>query len=623
MNEINSKTVIVSTSSELKNVLENDNDYEYIYLENDITLESGIKINHNKNKIIIDGTYQNARHTLTGMNSIEATDTINASSFTKEVKIKNVRIINTNIYGIICVPTIDSSNDIVIIYENITFNGTKLSFNPYGTIKISDSYINVANTNSIEAQEVCEGSHIIIGGKTNISSSSTNFPLFSFKEDDVNPYLIFLCKSDIILSSNTRELIKGTDKLNFTILHDTIVHLNTGNGFAQNSDEGVNNVLIDERSSLIFLEKSHEKIPMWAIFGTLTMKEDSELQMINSYDNTPSDNYNIHFKGTDCRLNLYNPKNLTIYTKNSNVIYTDNVLNYTIECSRINMWKSAVDISSAGDINNIPDYSWYKENDILKIDGIITSTLTSITKYNLTQEELKNMPDIGNFVFQGRKQLSIGSIPINIHPINKTKNVISGHTTAYTDVLIKYDNTKKIVTSDENGLFKYDLLSPLEDNTKVELIANIASSFIYKTRTITTPTTGELTLLEVNPSIDFSQLPISKTLIFPKAKDLKTIIVDSRESSSNWKLYAYINKPLTSSNGFILNDALVFKKFDDEIIKLTTYPKLCYTGKNNEGIVSYNELNWSKEKGPLLDLTNDAMEANEEYFSTIYFNIEE
>lgn len=50
MNKINNKTVTVSTSDELKEVLENNNDYEYIYLENDITLKSGIKINSNKKK---------------------------------------------------------------------------------------------------------------------------------------------------------------------------------------------------------------------------------------------------------------------------------------------------------------------------------------------------------------------------------------------------------------------------------------------------------------------------------------------------------------------------------------------------------------------------------------------
>ena len=43
----------VSTSEELKDVLENENEYEFIYLMADITLSSGIKINEKKEKIII------------------------------------------------------------------------------------------------------------------------------------------------------------------------------------------------------------------------------------------------------------------------------------------------------------------------------------------------------------------------------------------------------------------------------------------------------------------------------------------------------------------------------------------------------------------------------------------
>lgn len=76
MNKINNKTVLVSTSSELKDALENDNGYEYIYLENDITLDSGITVNENKSSVTINGTYQNVMHTLTGMNSIDSSDTI-------------------------------------------------------------------------------------------------------------------------------------------------------------------------------------------------------------------------------------------------------------------------------------------------------------------------------------------------------------------------------------------------------------------------------------------------------------------------------------------------------------------------------------------------------------------
>lgn len=50
MEIINKKRVSVSTSEELKDVLENDNEYEFIYLMDNITLNTGIKINEKKKK---------------------------------------------------------------------------------------------------------------------------------------------------------------------------------------------------------------------------------------------------------------------------------------------------------------------------------------------------------------------------------------------------------------------------------------------------------------------------------------------------------------------------------------------------------------------------------------------
>ena len=90
MNIINNTTVTVSTSDELKEVLEGDNSQEYIYLDSDITLESGITINANKSSVVINGTYLNTLHTLTGMNSEQATDTIVTTASTKEIKLINI-----------------------------------------------------------------------------------------------------------------------------------------------------------------------------------------------------------------------------------------------------------------------------------------------------------------------------------------------------------------------------------------------------------------------------------------------------------------------------------------------------------------------------------------------------
>ena len=624
MKIINNTTIKVDTSDELKEVLENDNKYNYIYLGSNIILESGININESKEKITINGTYLGNKYKLTGMDSINIEDTINVNASNKQIQIKNMDIEYTNSFGIFYAKESVDYKDVVLIYDNITFTGTKLSYNPYGTVKISNSNINIKSVNSIEPQEVCDTNIIIIGGNTNISSSSINYPLFRFRNDTTNPSAIFLCKSRIIISTDTREFMSGTNKLNFTILHDTELHLTTGNGFTGSPNQGANNVLIEERATLNFIEKSHQRIPMWAIFGSFTMKEGSNLSLINSFDTTPSDNYNLHFKGSNPTLTLDNPKSVAIYTKNSNVIYTDNALTFNIKCKRINMWNDSTPLASAGGIDNLPDYYWYKENGLMKFEGITTNNQTAITSHNLTKDELSRLSDIGNFSFQSKKQFSIGSITTNIHEISSIRNKISGHTMQFCDVLIKYNNVVETIEADSDGYFEYNLSNTIADNTTVEITSNNPSSFIYETRRITTPHNGELCLMNVDNAISFELTPISTTpIILPKNKDLLIEIVDSRVNSSNWKLYAYIDNDPTSQLGYKLEDSIVFKRLDDTIVRLNNTKVLIHTGEDNKGVPLKTDLTYSKEKGPLLDLSNNALEVNEEYFSNIYFSIEE
>ena len=624
LNVINKNTVQVSTSEELKQVLENDNEYNYIYLGNDITLESSININPLKEKITIDGTYMNIRYKLTGINSSTSSDTIVVNKNNKEIKVKNIDIEYTNIYGVIYVPSDTNYAGIVVEYNNINFNGTQLSFNPYGTTKIIDSVVTIENINNTSSQEVCESDKVILGGNTTITSNSKESSLFYLRHNTASPTIIILCKSHINLTSETMSLMNGTNKANFTILHDSEVNLITGNGFSASSTHGVNNVLIEERSTLNFIENNHKRIPMWSIFGSLTVKEDAKLYVINSYASTPSDNYNLHFKGNSPSLILDNPKEVVIYTKNANVIYTNNPLTYKIKCKRINMWTDSLDLASAGGINNIPDYYWYKNDDLIQIEGTLTSTTTSITKHNLTNEELQDLSDINYFSFQTKKQFSIGNITTNIHQINSTRNKISGHTLEFCDILIKYNNLENIVSADSDGYFEFDLDSNIDDNTTVEFIINIPGSFIYETRKVLTPHNGEICLMDSDLNFSFLLEPISNNpTILPKNKELLIKVVDSRLISSNWKLYAYINSPLTSQMGFVLNDAIIFKNFDDENIILSEIPKLVYTGTDNGGNAVKSTLTYSKEKGPLLDLSNNALEINEEYFAKIYFQIEE
>lgn len=63
MQILDKNTILVSTSDKLKTVLEEENTYNYIYFNNDITITSSILINEKKKYITIDGTYQNVRYT--------------------------------------------------------------------------------------------------------------------------------------------------------------------------------------------------------------------------------------------------------------------------------------------------------------------------------------------------------------------------------------------------------------------------------------------------------------------------------------------------------------------------------------------------------------------------------
>lgn len=623
MEIINKKRVGVSTSEELKEILENDNGYEIIYLMADITLSSGIKINENKEKVVIDGTYNNIRYTLTGMNSTETTDTITVSKTNKEIIVRNININYPNTCGVIYIPLDSNYFGILTTYDHINFHGTRLAYNAYGNIKIVDSYIVIEETNGIASQEICLGNYVIIGGKTTITSSSTNSSLFYFR-NNLTPSIVFLCQSDVSISTDTKEFMTGTNKLNFTILHDTKVNIVTANGLGPNPVYGTNNVLIDERATLVFIQKSHQRVPMWATYGNFTMKKDSNLELINSYDSTPADNYNIHFKGSNCKLILENPNSVIMYSKNASVFYTNNTLEYQIKCKRINLWSNSKTLTSAGDIYDLPEYSWYKEENLLEINGTATATTTTITSHNLTEEELEKLPDLNNFLLQSKKQFSIGDNIINVHPVDSSKKKISGHTTNMADVLIKYNGKKEIVEADDDGYFECSIADTITDSTEIEVTSNVASSFIYGTKIVTSPYDGELSLMETPKAFVFSLTPLSSNPnILVKNQSISLKVVDSRANSSEWKVYAYIEKPLTSQGGFTLPDALVFKKLDDEIITLNETPTLVFTGTNNNGDAQRTLITWSEEKGPLLDLTNDGLEANEEYFAEVTFILEE
>ena len=618
MQIINDNTVVVNNNDELKQVLSEENNYNYVYLGNDITVTSGFVINNKKSKVIIDGTYNNVKYTYTNNLSLES-DVIKVSTTNKKIILKNMNIVSSHGYGVIYVPSHPNYSSVVVEYNNINFNGIELSCNYYGTTKIIDSIINVEDTNSVSAQKVCDSNRILIGGNTTISSSSNKNTVFFF--NDVIPSYIKIIPNSNVNITTDKELMNGTNRLDLIVGHGAEFLLTTGNGFAITTTHGARNVLIEEMAKFTFIEKSHQRVPMWNVFGNFTVKEGASLSVINTYMSTPTDNYNIYFKGTNQKFILDNPKYINIYTKNANVIYTNNPVDFIFKFSRINMWIYALDYLDACTIDDTPAFYWYKENNPAQITGIFNKDSTTVTSHNFTESELGSLSDINSFKFQNIKILTIGLIKTNIHPINDSINAISGHTIPYSDVKIEYSNKVLTAKADENGLFEASIDAVIPDNTNVKITSCLNGCFTE--RKVTTPFNGELTLFKVTQNIAFSMIPTSiNPIILPKQKENIVTVIDSRLNSTNWKLYINYINPMMEVSGKVLIDSLIFKKFNNEEIDLKTNKKLIFESSDSGGNVNVSSVTFSIDKGLFLKPSKDLLEG-EDYSTKIIWSVEE
>lgn len=615
MQVLDERTVVVTSSDEFKTALEEDNGYVYIYFGNDIVLESGFVINELKEKVIIDGTYLDNTYTYTNYLT-DVDDVIKASSSNKVIVVKNMNIKSSHPQGVISVFKSEDYKNVKTVYSNVDFNGVELSYNQYGITKVLDSTITIENTNGVTAQRLGDTNNLIFGGDMTVNCPNTVFLcLFA-----VSASFTVLSNSRVVLTT-TGAFFNGTPRLDFKVLRNSEFILTTGNGFAQTVNNGCQDVLIDENSKFVFMENNHQRVPMWNIVGNLVVNEGAILNVINSYENTPIDNYNIYFKGTDQSFVLNNPRNVTFYTKNANVFYTNNLVNFDFTFTRVNMWQDALDLSKAGLIGNQPDFSWYKASLLGRVKGTFENGSTTVVETNFDDSEMAGLPLFSNFVFQNRKVFSVGNVKTNIHPIDSTTGSISGHTLPNAWVKIVYLDVDQEVEADVDGMFSYDV-SSIPDGTSVKVVTCSPDAFIYNTRVVVTPYDGELTLQAKTFTTSFVNTAISTNpTILSKKKSNAIMIVDSRKNFTSWNLYISYLNPMRTDDGDVLGDSLVFKKFDNDLVTLNTVSKLVYQSTKSLGDVTIDNLTFSLDKGLLLRLPSDDFVFMDEYFTRYIWEV--
>ena len=612
MQIINDTTVVVNDNDELKSVLSENNTYNYIYLGNNIEANSGFIINSNKSKVIIDGTYNGVKYTYTNYLTLEE-EVIKASTGNKKIILQNMNIELSNSYGVIYVPSHPNYSNVLVEYKNINFNGIELSCNYYGLTKITDSVITVKDTNNVNAQRVCNSNRIIIGGNTSITSNSTSNQVFFF--NDVIPSFVKIVPNSKVNITTDKEFMNGTNRLDLIVGHGSEFLLTTGNGFAITTTHGARNVTVEEMASFTFIEKNHQRVPMWVVFGNFVVKTGASLSVLNTYMDTPSDNYNIYFKGNNQNFILDNPKYVNIYTKNANIFYTNNPVNFDFKFSRINMWIYALDYNLACNIDDTPAYFFSKNNYLSEVKGVFDKDITTITSHNLSDS------DLTNFSFQNKKIFTLGLLKINVHPLNSSVNTISGHTIKDTNLKIEYDDKSYSATSDENGYFEVNIGSNIIDNKRIKITSVLNG--IFNERVVTTPFQGELTLLKVTENIPFDVDNITTNpIIISKKNSTIVTIVDSRQVSTKWKLYVNYVNPMIEKSGKVLLDSLFFKKFNNDSIDLKTEKKLIFEASDNGGNVSVSNVTFSPDKGLYLKPSSSLYE-DEDYSTLIIWSVEE
>ena len=606
------------TNDELKQVISEDNNYDYIYLGNDIIATEGFIINSNKSKLTIDGTYNGKKYTYTNNLSLEE-NAIKASTTNKKIVLKNMNIVCSNGYGVIYVVSHPNYSNVLVEYNNVNFSGIELSQNYYGTTKIVDSIIEIKDVNNVPAQRACNSNRILIDGNTTISNTSTTNTIFFF--NDVIPSLVKIMPNSRVNISTPKEFMNGTNRLDLTIGHGAEFLLTTGNGFSITTTHGARNVLVEEMADFTFIENSHQRVPMWSVFGDFIVKEGASVSILNTYMTTPTDNYNIYFKGTNQKFILDNPRNVNIYTKNANIVYTNNPVNFIFKFTRINMWIYALDYTSACTLDDTPAFYWYKENSLAQISGVFNKDTTTVESHNFTDEQLNLLSDINNFSFQNKKILTMGLLKINVHPITSTSDSISGHTIPLANVKIEYEDKSIKALADENGLFEAKVDTVIPNNTVVKITSCLNGCFTE--RKVTTPFNGELTLFKVTQNIAFSMIPTSvNPIILPKQKENIVTVIDSRLNSTNWKLYINYINPMMEVSGKVLIDSLIFKKFNKEEIDLKTNKKLIFESSDSGGNVNVSSVTFSIDKGLFLKPSKDLLEG-EDYSTKIIWSVEE
>ena len=218
--------------------------------------------------------------------------------------------------------------------------------------------------------------------------------------------------------------------------------------------------------------------------------------------------------------------------------------------------------------------------------------------------------------------MSIGTYEIANNIVTNKSKKLYGKSESNSSILISYNDINGVIKVDSNGDYTYSFNDLLDVGTVITLTGKSYNDAIYVTKKFTVIENGDLILISAPANIDFVLNPISlDPLLLPRKEETKIVVTDNRIEGSIWKLYASIDRELTSKNGKVLVDSLVFVNEVSELTKLSVDNLLIYT-ENDYAKDKTTTITWDNDKGILVNIV-DKIDINEEYTANITFSIEE
>jgi hypothetical protein len=625
---LDSIDITVNSYEELTIALQNEIDYATIYLGSDITAtdDVSIVINDNKTNVIIDG--QN--HLFNQYESYDMPATIvlsNTNTKTTAITFRNIEINGTNPSGVTFVPP--EFSDVLVSYENVTFNGLQLVTHYNGTVIFIDCIINFPlNTENI-TENLAIAKHIQIGGETNIFSkrassihSNTSIQVSLIQLTDNNS--TFTIFENAIVEIDFEGIFISADTLapSVEIQPGASFDIKNVRGFTP-LGENLRNFHIANDANVFITQSSPQTYACLRIEETFEMSPGGNLFIVRP----GLAGFSILFPLAGGKAIFNEPNRVYLLSYGNPSIGFHETGTLEITTKTINTWHTTIENLST------PTYVWNNsDNNFFTLHGSYANYVVQDLSTNLQPNAPNPIPlNTDTFQISTATLITLGNLPLTVKPLSPIHNYIVGTT----------DNMAKLVATytDNNGVPQTTEPVDALDDGRFAIAINtddmdLSQDVLVESTTASLTTRGQVTIKEyfdnqlyfesVPANISFTDIIMAPeaTTISRDDTNFSFHVVDSRTNPAPWQIEARLSSPLTATvagKEHTLPNALVFVNSNQEMITLTNASASIYT----EGNTSENEfdIDWDIDEGILLNILPGTAYSNAAYQATIEWSL--